>query len=75
MSKPDRPGVIRASVAVALHFGHGGLCTVFMMLRLDQAGALQNSQSPIDAVLGAVIAAAWNGRYLGAVPFCSLLKN
>jgi hypothetical protein len=25
MSKPGRPGVILASVAVALHFGHGGL--------------------------------------------------
>jgi hypothetical protein len=49
MSKPDGPGVIRASIVVLWHFGHGGLGMV-MMLALNQAGALQNSQSPLTAI-------------------------
>ena len=49
MSKPDGPGVIRASIVVLWHFGHGGLRMV-MMLALNQAGALPNSQSPETAI-------------------------
>jgi hypothetical protein len=40
---------------------------------LDQAGALQNSQSPVDTE-GAVIESASNSRNSAAVPFCSHSK-
>jgi hypothetical protein len=33
-----------------------------MMLTKTQAGALQNCQSPIDAVMGTVMEAPWNHR-------------
>jgi hypothetical protein len=41
MSKPDRPGVIRASIAVVALFGQGGReRRGNMCFALDQAGAL-----------------------------------
>jgi hypothetical protein len=43
---------MRASVVVAWHFGHDGLRNLGMMVALDQAGALQNSRSPVVAVRG-----------------------
>ena len=39
MSKPERAGVIRASIVIALHFGHGGLQNVTMMLRVGSGGS------------------------------------
>jgi hypothetical protein len=48
ISKPDGPGVISASMVIVWHAGQGGR-RIIMMLALDQAGALQNSQSPVDA--------------------------
>jgi hypothetical protein len=38
--------VIRASIIVISHFGHGGRERGNMVLRLAQAGALPSSQSP-----------------------------
>jgi hypothetical protein len=52
MSKPDGPGVIRTSVVAAWHFGHGGLCTVTMMVRLGSGGSITDSRSPLDAYMG-----------------------
>jgi len=49
--KPDGPGVISASMVLVWHAGQGGR-RIIMMLALDQAGALQNSQSPVDAGAG-----------------------
>jgi len=51
MSKPQGPGVMRASIILVWHAGQSGRWMI-IMLALDQAGALQNSQSPIDAVNG-----------------------
>ena len=50
MSKPEWPGVIRISVVIVPHCGHDGLRDVIIVLALGQAGALQNSQSPVVAV-------------------------
>jgi hypothetical protein len=36
---PSRPGVIRASIVIALHFGHGGLYNVLMMQSLASGGS------------------------------------
>jgi hypothetical protein len=40
--------VISASMVLVWHAGQGGR-RLIMMLALDQAGALQNSQSPVGA--------------------------
>jgi hypothetical protein len=53
MSKPEGPGVMRASIVVIWHTGQGGRW-INMMLRLDRAGA-RHSQSPIVAKKGAVM--------------------
>jgi hypothetical protein len=53
MSKPEGPGMICANVVNAVHSGHGGLWNAMIMIfALDQARALQNSQSPVEAVTG-----------------------
>jgi hypothetical protein len=49
MSKPGGPGVIRASIVIALHFEHGSL---LLMLRLGLGGSIQSSQSPVVADKG-----------------------
>jgi hypothetical protein len=49
MSKPIEPGVTRANTVLAWQVGQSGRRGMFMMLSpLVQAGALQNSQSPVD---------------------------
>jgi hypothetical protein len=40
MSKPDGPGVIRANIVNALHFGHGGLSYALMMSSLTSGGSV-----------------------------------
>jgi hypothetical protein len=52
------------------HFGHGGLRNAIMVLALKEAGALQNSESPIDAVMGAVMQFPWDQCHLRG---CSIL--
>ena len=47
MSKPAGPGVIRTNVVLVWHARQSGRIMI-MMLRLGQAGTLQNSQSPVD---------------------------
>ena len=39
MSKPEKPGVIRASIVIALYFGHGGLENVLMMQSPTSGGS------------------------------------
>lgn len=51
MSKPEGPGVMRASMVLVWHAGQGGR-RMIMMLRLGSGGSVQNSQSPVDAVMG-----------------------
>jgi hypothetical protein len=51
ISKPEGPDVMRANMVLVWQAGQGGR-RIIMMLALDQAGALQNSQSPVDAVTG-----------------------
>jgi hypothetical protein len=46
---------MRASIVLVSHTGQRGRGRVVMMLALDQAAALQNSQSPVAAVNGAVM--------------------
>ena len=49
MSKPIGPGVTRANTVLAWQVGQSGRRGMIMMLSpLVQAGALQNSQSPVD---------------------------
>src|SRR6476620_2484397 len=48
MSKPMGPGVIRASTVLVWHVGQIGRRMGMMLSPLVQAGALQNSQSPVD---------------------------
>jgi hypothetical protein len=52
MSKPDGPGVIRASIVVAAHFGQSGRERGNMVLRLGSGGSVTGSQSPLEAVMG-----------------------
>src|SRR4029453_1079049 len=56
MSKPIEPGVTRANTVLAWQVGQSGRRKMIMMLSpLVQAGALQDSQSPVDtegAVMG-----------------------
>ena len=54
--------------------GQIGRRTVMMLSPLVQAGALQNSQSPVDTE-GAVMRPAWNLRDPAAGQFCSLSKS
>jgi hypothetical protein len=63
-------GVISASIVGVWHFGHGGLRNAIMVLALKEAGALQNSESPIDAVMGAVMQFPWDQCHLRR---CSIL--
>jgi hypothetical protein len=53
MSKPEGPGVIRASIVVVWHSGQVGRGKVIIGLAFDQAGA-QHSQL-MDTEGGAVI--------------------
>jgi hypothetical protein len=48
MSKPIGPGVTRANMVLVWHKGQSGRSMVMMLSPLVQAGALPNSQSPID---------------------------
>ena len=48
MSKPIGPGVTRANMVLVWHMGQSGRLMVMMLSPLVQAGALQNSQSPVD---------------------------
>jgi hypothetical protein len=75
MSKPAGPGVMRASIVLVSHTGQRGRGRVVMMLALDQAGALQNSQSPVAAVNGAVMEPPWTTIHFGTVPFCSVHQH
>ena len=59
MSKPIGPGVTRANMVLVWHMGQSGRLMVMMLSPLVQAGALQNSQSPVDTE-GAVMGAPWN---------------
>jgi hypothetical protein len=68
--KPEVPWVISASIVGVWHFGHGGLRNAIMALALKEAGALQNSESPIDAVMGAVMQFPWDQCHLRR---CSIL--
>jgi hypothetical protein len=54
MSKPARPEVICASIVLVSHLGQGGRLMI-MVLALDEAGALPNSQSPMGAIGGTVM--------------------
>ena len=55
----NRAGVTRANMVLVWHKGQGGRRKVMMLSPLVQAGALQNSQSPVDTE-GAVMEPAWN---------------
>ena len=48
MSKPIGPGVTRANLVLVWHKGQSGRRMFMMLSPLVQAGALQNSQSPVD---------------------------
>jgi hypothetical protein len=61
MSKPIGPAVTRANLVLVWHMGQSGRLMIMMLRLLVQAGALQNSQSPIDTE-GAVMGPAWNLR-------------
>jgi hypothetical protein len=42
------PGVTRANLVLVWHAGQSGRLMIMMLRLLVQAGALQNSQSPVD---------------------------
>jgi hypothetical protein len=48
MSKPIGPGVTRANLVLVWHKVQSGRRMFMMLSPLVQAGALQNSQSPVD---------------------------
>jgi len=74
MSKPMGPGVIRASTVLVWHVGQIGRRMGMMLSPLVQAGALQNSQSPVDTE-GAMMNQLWNLRDPAADQFCSFSKS
>jgi len=71
MSKPELPGVIRASVVDAWHLGQRG-CGMVMMLRLGSGGSATLSVTD-KCRYGAVMGPAWNLSSAAAGQYCSLL--
>jgi hypothetical protein len=73
MSKPEGPGVMRASMVLVWHAGQGGR-KMIMMLRLGSGGSVTELSVTGRCRSGAVIKQPWNLRTSNAVPFCSLSK-
>ena len=58
-SKPTGPGVVCANTVPVWHMGQSGRRMIMMLSPLVQAGALQDSQSPVDTE-GGGDQPAWN---------------
>ena len=73
MPKPEGPGVVRASMVLVWHAGQSGR-RMIMMLDLDEAGALPNSQSPMVAYGGAVMEPSCASELGARGQYCSFIK-
>jgi hypothetical protein len=75
MSKPMGPGVTRANTVLVWQVGQIGRRMGMMLSPLVQAGALQNSQSPVDTEGGGDESSMETLRDPAPGQYCSLLKS
>jgi hypothetical protein len=75
MSKPDGPGVMRASATVVEHFGQSGRERENMVLRLVSGGSVTELSVTDTYRDRAVMSRACSRSRSVAVLFCSLLKS